>query len=92
VRHEVVLQVQQVHCLAAGVFVVFVGPASQRIEVVVNHFAFEIHRGAGHLDVLVHPAVFALAAALAEQAQHPHRENPPVAHQPPLKRHAAAAQ
>ena len=51
----------------------------------------EVHRGPGHLDVLVHPAVLALPPPVAEEPQHPDGKDPAEADQPPLKGHAPPA-
>jgi len=91
-RHEAVFQIQQVHRFAAGVVVVLGGPPGQRVQVVVDQFVPEIDGLAGDLDVFVHPAVFALAAPGAEQAQHPNRKQAAEADALALKGHAPPAE
>ncbi len=90
-EHEAVFQIEQIHCLAAGVAVVLVGPRGQRLEVVVDQLPGEFDRRPGDLDVLIHPAVLALAAPMAEQPPHPHRGETAVADRLAQKGHAPAA-
>src|SRR5690606_21567554 len=89
VRHEPILQVQQVNGLPASVLIVLVGPPGERIQVVVDQLTGKINRLPGHLDVLVHPAVLALPVAVTEQAQHAHGKHSAITNEAALESHPA---